>query len=47
MVWGEARVVETLGVHDVAELETQAAQGCELFGAKDAADFYFRLNSQT
>ena len=42
---GLVGAVEALGVHDVADLEAQTAQGGDLFGAKDAADFYFGMNA--
>ena len=42
---GLVGAVEALGVHDVADLEAQTAQGGDLFGAQDAADFYFGVNA--
>jgi hypothetical protein len=43
LVGGEA--IAALGVHDVAYLETETAQGGNLFGAENTADLYFRVNS--
>jgi len=42
---GLVGAVAALGIHDVADLEAETAQGRDLFGAKDAAYFYFGMNA--
>ena len=46
LVCGDAGVVEALGIHDVTDLEAQAAQGGDLFRTQDATDSHLGVNSQ-